>query len=85
MQARHDAVPLLAQGDTMPSPLPLPRRRPGLRKLRLVALAGGSILVLACALAVFLLRVRRRDGLDWNAALEMTLLAAGLAGTLALA
>jgi diguanylate cyclase (GGDEF)-like protein len=83
MQARHDAAPLLAQGDMTPSPLP--RRRPGLRKLRLVALAGGSILVLACALAVFLLRVRLHDGLDWNAALEMTLLAAGLAGTLALA
>lgn len=70
-------------GDMMPPPLP--RRRSVLRKMRLAVLSGGSVMVLVCALAVFLLRVRRHDGLDWNAALEMVLLAAGLTGTLALA
>ena len=59
-------------------------RRPYLRKTQLIALAGSSVVVLACALIVFLLHVGRHDGLDWSAALEVSLLSAGLTGTVAL-
>ena len=64
--------------------MPAPPRRPDLRRMRLIALAGGSVVVLACALVVFLLHVGRHGSLDWSAALEMSLLSAGLTGTVAL-
>ncbi len=54
------------------------------RKIGLFALAGSSVLGLVCALAVFTLHIGRQGGLDWNAALEMSLLSAGLTGVVAL-
>lgn len=73
----------MAAGMTMR--MAAPGRRPDALKMRLLALGGGSALVLACALVVFLLQVRRHGILDWTAALEMSLLSAGLTGTVALA
>lgn len=73
----------MAAGMTMR--MAAPGRRPDALKMRLLALGGGSALVLACALVVFLLQVRRHGILDWSAALEMSLLSAGLTGTVALA
>jgi diguanylate cyclase (GGDEF)-like protein len=56
----------------------------GLSAAPLLALAGGSILLLACALVACLWHLGNHDVLDWNAGLELALLSAGLTGTLAL-
>jgi predicted signal transduction protein with EAL and GGDEF domain len=73
-----------ADGGTYAIPASWPRDAPDVRRLRLLALAGGSVLALLCALAVCLLHAGHHGNLDWNAALEMSLLSAGLTGTLAL-
>jgi diguanylate cyclase (GGDEF)-like protein len=69
-------------GDPMP---PSPRRwRTDARHAGIVSLAGIGVLVLACALLVFVLHTGRYGDMDWNAALEMSLLSAGLTGAVAL-
>jgi diguanylate cyclase (GGDEF)-like protein len=54
------------------------------RSTKLIALASSGLLGIACALVILLYHVGRRDGLDWNAALDMSLLSAGLTGMAAL-
>lgn len=73
-----------ADGGTYAIPASWPRDAPDVRRLRLLALAGGSALVILCALVLCLLHAGHRGNLDWNAALAMSLLSAGLTGTLAL-
>ncbi|NIA57355.1 bifunctional diguanylate cyclase/phosphodiesterase [Massilia sp. TW-1] len=72
---------LEARALTLP---PLRRRRQDARTIRIISLAGGSVLALACALLVFLLQARRDGSMGGNAALEMALLSAGLTGSVAL-
>jgi len=57
----------------------------GLSVAPLLLLAGGSILLLACALAACLWHLGSHDSLDLNAGLELSMLSTGLTGTLALA
>ena len=57
----------------------------GLSVAPLLILAGGSILLLACALVASLWHLGSHDSLDLNAGLGLALLSAGLTGTLALA
>jgi diguanylate cyclase (GGDEF)-like protein len=55
------------------------------RKPGLPALAGGSVLLLVCALGACLSHLGRHDSLEWTVALEIALLLSGLTGTLTLA
>ena len=61
-----------------------PRDTPDVRRSRLLALAGGSVLVLVGALVMCLWQVQTHGKLDWEAVLVMSLLSAGLAEMLAL-
>ena len=73
-----------ADSGTYAMPPSYPRDAPDVRKSRLLALAGGGALILVCALVMCLLRVENHGNVDWNAALEMSLLSAGLTGALSL-
>jgi diguanylate cyclase (GGDEF)-like protein len=73
-----------ADSGTYAMPPSYPRDAPDVRRSRLLCLAGGGVLVLVCALIMCLLNAETRGNLDWNAALQMSLLSAGLTGTLSL-